>query len=89
MPLFCKYRHIFGKEGEGVHSYRVMNIAIIDLGFTVLGALVIAMFFRVSFVETLIALLLLALLVHWLFCVDTTFTRFVFGEKFVGHEEKT
>ena len=35
---FCKYKDIFGKPKEGVHSYRIMNIAIVDVLATILLA---------------------------------------------------
>ena len=33
----CKYRWIFGKEGEGVHSLRVFGVAVVDVALTVAG----------------------------------------------------
>ena len=35
---FCKHKDIFGKPNEGVHKYKIMNIAIVD----VLGTILIA-----------------------------------------------
>ena len=40
--MFCEYRHIFGKEGEGAHSYRVFGIAAVDLVLTILVAVLIS-----------------------------------------------
>ena len=34
------FKDIFGKVGEGLHSYRIFNIAIIDVLFTILGAFI-------------------------------------------------
>ena len=28
----CQYKDIFGKPGEGAHSYRVANVAVVDVG---------------------------------------------------------
>jgi hypothetical protein len=39
MCIFKEYRYIFGKEGEGVHSYRLLNIAIVDVVSTIIGAI--------------------------------------------------
>ena len=33
--IFSKYRHIFGKENEGIHSYRLLNVSIIDYMLTI------------------------------------------------------
>ena len=29
--MYCKYKDIFGKVGSGIHSYRIANIAIVDV----------------------------------------------------------
>ena len=34
--MFCEYKDIFGKVGEGVHSYRIFNIAIVNQPYLVL-----------------------------------------------------
>jgi uncharacterized membrane protein len=78
---FCKYKDIFGKPNEGVHSYRLFNIAIVDLVFTIIGAYLLSLYFtNYNFFTILFVLLVLALLLHKLFCVDTTVTVAVFGE---------
>ena len=40
----CKYKDIFGKPNEGVHKYRLFNIAIVDMSFTIIAAAIIAYF---------------------------------------------
>jgi uncharacterized membrane protein len=78
---FCKYKDIFGKPNEGVHSYRLFNIAIVDLVFTIIGAYLLSLYFtNYNFFTILFILLVLALLLHKLFCVDTTVTVAIFGE---------
>jgi hypothetical protein len=42
--MFCKYKNIFGKVGEGAHSYRIFNIAIIDVISTFILAFLINLF---------------------------------------------
>ena len=39
--MSCQYKDLFGKVGEGVHSYRIFNIAVVDVLLTVLLAFVI------------------------------------------------
>jgi hypothetical protein len=41
-PDLCKYRWALGKEGEGVHSLRLLDVAVADVAMTLLGAAVIA-----------------------------------------------
>lgn len=78
---FCKYKDIFGKPNKGVHSYRLFNIAIVDMIFTIIGAYLLSLYFtNYNFFTILFMLLVLALLLHKLFCVNTTMTVAVFGE---------
>lgn len=75
----CKYKDLFGKVGEGAHSYRIFNIAIVDVVLTILGAFLIHLFLpKYSFWYILIALFLLGIFLHRLFCVRTTIDRLLF-----------
>ena len=38
MEYLCKYSELFGKVKGGVHSYRIYDIAIIDVISTIIGA---------------------------------------------------
>lgn len=71
----CKYRNIFGRPNEGVHSFRIFNLAVIDVVFTLLGAYIISLYTKYSFITTSIILFLLGILCHHIFCVDTTIAR--------------
>ena len=73
----CEYRYIFGKEGEGVHSYRILNIAIVDLGLTIIGAKIISNYYGFSFIKTILVLLVSSIFIHKLFCVETTLTKLI------------
>lgn len=75
----CQYKHIFGKEGEGVHSIRLFDIAIVDYFMTYLAAYIISRYYNISFIKTSIVLFLVAILVHRIFCVNTTFNKVIFG----------
>jgi hypothetical protein len=78
--MLCAYRDIFGKVAEGVHSYRIANIAIVDVLFTILGAFLIHHFFPAyHVVHILIVLFLLGIVAHRIFCVRTTVDRLLFG----------
>lgn len=77
---FCAYRHIFGVEGEGVHKYRVFNIAIVDTVLTILGSWLLSRYLGLSFLAVFLFVMVLGVLVHRLFCVQTTLTKWVFDE---------
>lgn len=77
--MFCKYKNIFGKENEGTHSYRLFNIAIIDLIFTILFGIILCLIFpQLNILYTLIFLFILAIIFHRLFCVRTTIDKLLF-----------
>ena len=78
--MFCTYRDIFGKVGEGVHSYRIFNIAIVDVVFTILAAYIIHLFNpKYGFIFVLAVLFITGIILHHLFCVRTTVDKLIFG----------
>ncbi len=66
------YSDIFGKPNTGVHSYRIFNIAIVDLIFTIIAAYFIHIYIKVNFLKALIILFLLGIICHEIFNVNTT-----------------
>ena len=77
---FCQYKKIFGDPGTGLHSYRIFDIAMADLIMTIIGAYLISYYFKYSFLYTLLALLLVGIFSHKLFCVRTTIDKLLFIE---------
>jgi hypothetical protein len=77
MMDLCKWKSFFGDPGKGVHSYRIFNIAIIDVIFT----LIVAYYgpFSDKFTN-FILLLILGIILHRVFCVNTTVNKYIFGE---------
>lgn len=75
----CKYKNSFGKIGQGVHSYRIFNIAIWDVFLTIIGACIIYWLFpKFNFIYILLFLFILGIFVHRLFCVRTTIDKLLF-----------
>lgn len=78
--MFCKYRNLLGEVNTGLHSYRLFDIAIIDVIFTVLLAFVICKFKPTyRFRNMVTTLFLLGIFLHRLFCVETTIDRLLFN----------
>ena len=77
--MFCRYKNLLGKVNTGLHSYRLFNIAILDVILTFLGALII---YKIKpnykFINILTILFLLGIVFHRLFCVETTIDRLLF-----------
>jgi hypothetical protein len=80
MAGLCKYKDIFGKVGEGAHSYRFFNLAIVDVITTIIIAWLIHFFIfpKYNFGIILLVLFLSGIFMHRLFCVRTTIDKLLF-----------
>ena len=76
----CKYKNYFGEPGKGVHSYRIFNIAIVDMMMTLIGALIISYLSGIKFIWSALGLFLIGILLHRVFCVRTTLDKAIFGD---------
>ena len=78
--MSCAYKDIFGKPNEGLHSYRFLNIAVVDLLMTIAFAKWFSYYYEYNFALVFFILLIISILSHWLFCVDTPLTVAILGE---------
>ena len=80
MWYFCKYKDFFGKPNVGLHSIRYLNIAIIDVLFTI----ILGKFFQFYFFPhydiyiILFFTFILGIFMHRIFCVRTTIDKLLF-----------
>jgi len=77
--MACQYKNIFGKPNEGLHSYRIFDIAIIDVLATFIIAFILNYFFALPFNITLIVLFVIGIVFHRIFCVRTTIDKLLFA----------
>ena len=87
MQGLCKYSNMFGTPKTGAHATRIGNIAVIDLSLTIIGALIITKFYYSTtdlktFVKVLAGLILLGIVAHELFCVNTRLNSLIFNRPF-------
>ena len=75
----CKYKAIFGNENTGIHAIRLFNTAFIDILGTILIALIISYIFNYNVYIVFIILMIIAIILHRLFCVNTTINKHIFG----------
>jgi hypothetical protein len=78
----CRYKNLFGEPGKGVHSLRVFNFAAADIITTFVGSAIISRVTGYSFVVVLLALIILGVISHRVFCVKTTVDNFLFPAAF-------
>ena len=76
--MLCKYKNALGEPGKGIHSYRLFNVAIMDVIMTILGAFFISRVFRTPFLCTCLLLFILGIFLHRIFCVRTTIDKLLF-----------
>ncbi len=73
----CQYRDVLGVPGIGVHHH-VGGFAILDVVGTVVGAAVVSRIISgVTFMSALIIICMLAIFLHWFFCVPTAFNKLI------------
>ena len=75
----CKYKDLIGAPNTGIHSYRIFNIAYIDVLVTLLGAYVISLYVSYTFTTVAIIVFIAGIIAHRLFCVRTTVDKFLFS----------
>ena len=67
--------NIFGEPGTGVHAYRFLGTAIVDVAATVALAFTGAAYFNYDPIVATVGLLILSLPVHVAFGVKTAWTK--------------
>jgi hypothetical protein len=81
----CQYSDIFGKPSEGLHQYKIFHFAIVDIVLTFLAAKLLQIICNKYFNKNLnywiylLILLVLAIILHRIFCVNTTLNVLLFG----------
>ncbi len=78
MNNLCAYNNSLGMPKQGVHSYRFINLAIVDVIMTIIGAYLISNAFGYSFWIILGILFISGIVLHRLFCVQTTLDKILF-----------
>ena len=77
----CRFKNMFGKVGKGIHSFRIFNIAVVDVLLTIIGAFFISLWLpEYNYFLILILLFILGIILHRMFCVKTPIDKFLFGK---------
>ena len=79
-PL-CHYSKLFGEAGSttGMRKSRVFGIAVLDVTVTLACAVLIAWVFKFPYIQTIVAIFILGIFVHRLFCVRTAVDKMIFS----------
>lgn len=80
----CKYKDLFGKPKQGVHSTRIFDLAVMDIISTIVGGFIIGYIIRRfvypwwSIPATIMGLFVAGIILHRAFCVRTTVDKLLF-----------
>ena len=69
---------IIGLPGQGVHSYRIFNIAYVDVIVVLVAAMLLAWAMKWSYAKTIVGMFLLGIIVHREFDVKSTVDKLLF-----------
>jgi len=75
----CKYKDMVGKPGTGIHSYRLFDLAIVDVIVVILFGVFVSKIFKYDLINVLVILFISGVIAHKIFCVDTTINKILFG----------
>ena len=67
-----------GLPKEGIHSYRLFNVAYVDVTMTIIGALLLAWVMKWNYLKTIVGMFILGIGLHRMFCVRTTLDKLLF-----------
>jgi Kef-type K+ transport system membrane component KefB len=70
---------IIGLPGQGVHSYRIFNIAYVDVIVVLVAAILIAWAMKWSYAKTIVGMFLLGIIVHREFGVKSEVDKLLFS----------
>ena len=74
---FSKFKYALGIPGKGVHSTRFLNLALVDYILTIIAAIITSFITHIPLVLTTIIWLILGIILHVLFGVETDSVRFL------------
>lgn len=78
--MLCQYQNMLGKPGVGFHNHLGMGFAVLDLVGTVgITYLINQRTQYKSFPKVFGGLMITAITLHKVFCVDTVLNRYIFG----------
>jgi len=68
---FKKFKDALGIPGKGIHSYRILDTAIVDYAMTLIVAFLTAYFLHVPLVLSTIVWFISGTILHMLFGIET------------------
>jgi hypothetical protein len=70
---------MIGVPDKGIHSYRIFNIAYMDVIVVLVASILIAWAMKWSYVKTIVGMFLLGIIVHRGLCVPSAIDKILFS----------
>jgi hypothetical protein len=77
--MLCKYKNSLGVPNKGFHKH-FLGFAIGDFLVVLILSIILAYYFKWNFILILVSFLLLGIIFHRIFCVNTVVNKFIFGK---------
>jgi hypothetical protein len=74
---FSKYKNFLGIPLQGIHKYRFLDVAIVDYILTIVLSGITANFTNIPLVLTTIMWLIISIILHTLFGVETNTLKYL------------
>ena len=74
---FKKYSNFFGMPNEGIHKYRLLDVALIDYIGTIVLAIIMSKITKIPLVISTIFMFILGIILHMLFGVNTSAVKYL------------
>jgi hypothetical protein len=73
------FNEIIGVPGVGIHSYRIFDIAYMDVIVVLIGSILLAWVFKWRYIRTIVGMFIFGIVVHRFFDVRTTVDKLIFS----------
>jgi|SaaInlStandDraft_6_1057023.scaffolds.fasta_scaffold63919_3 hypothetical protein len=75
--MLSEYKYIFGVPKTGLHSYRLLDVAIIDYLMTIIASFMVSYITKIPVVLSTIGMFIMGILLHLLFGLDTNTIKYL------------
>jgi len=70
--------NVIGVPNVGIHSYRIFNVAYMDVIVVLIGSILLAWLMNWSYMKTIVGMFILGIVVHRVLCVSSTVDKTLF-----------
>ncbi len=74
---FSKFKNVLGEAGKGVHSFKILDTAMVDYFLTIMLAFVFSYLTGFPLVLMTILLFIVGIICHMLFGINTTTLKYL------------